>query len=252
LARDARAVGVVSSARRAIGNMRWYDFVPEVVLVVGLTYFLVDEPDAATSAFSSSRAVALMVLVATAWIVARLVFALVVRWPAVRLVVFGAAAIGVLAVVVLPAYDNTTVVETFPQAAPRPSVSTSPTSPAAPAPSTTTTTAPAVPVVIGTGMLEGIDHRAAGTVKLYRRADGTHVVGLEDIDVQPGPDYDVYLVPGADREGLDGATRLDDLRGNLGTQFYDVAAGADLADGPWTVLIWCETFSVPIANATPV
>ena len=101
-------------------------------------------------------------------------------------------------------------------------------------------------------MLEGIDHRAAGTVNVYRRADGSHVVGLEDIDVQPGPDYDVYVVPGADRQDLGDARRLDDLRGNRGTQFYDVAGDADLGGGPWTVLIWCETFSVPIANATPI
>ena len=100
-------------------------------------------------------------------------------------------------------------------------------------------------------MLEGIDHRASGTVNLYRRADGTHVVGLEGIDVQPGPDYDVYLVPGADREALDDAARLDDLRGNRGSQFYDVGTRPDLGAGEWTVLIWCQTFSVPIANATP-
>jgi hypothetical protein len=61
----------------------------------------------------------------------------------------------------------------------------------------------------------------------------------------------VYLVPGADREALDDAARLDDLRGNRGSQFYDVAPQTDLGAGRWTVLIWCQTFSVPIANATP-
>jgi hypothetical protein len=71
--------------------------------------------------------------------------------------------------------------------------------------------------------------------------------------VQPGPDYDVYVVPGADREDRgDGAARLDDLRGNKGTQFYDVRGAADLDAGDWTVLIWCQTFEVPVANATPV
>jgi hypothetical protein len=153
----------------------------------------------------------------------------------------------VLAIVVLPAYDDTTVVESFPAAAVQPARPPS-TEPGAPTPSTP---APAAPVVVGSGMLEGIDHRATGTVRLYERADGSHVVGLEAIDVQPGPDYDVYVVPGADRDRLDGATRLDDLRGNQGTQFYEVA-GADLGTGAWTVLIWCETFDVPIANATPV
>jgi hypothetical protein len=97
----------------------------------------------------------------------------------------------------------------------------------------------------------GIDHRARGTVNVYRRVDGRHVIGLEDFDIQPGPDYDVYVVPGDDRTNRDDGTRIDDLRGNAGTQYYDVPAGLDLETGPFTVLIWCQTFGVPVANATP-
>jgi hypothetical protein len=98
----------------------------------------------------------------------------------------------------------------------------------------------------------GIDHRAAGTVSIYATPDGRHVVGLEDFDIQPGPDYDVYVVPGSDRDDRDGGVRLDDLRGNQGTQYYEVPARVDVGRGEWTVLIWCETFGVPVANATPV
>jgi hypothetical protein len=225
--------------------------VPEAVLVAGLTWFLVDETDAATSAFASTRAIVLMVVVGAGWVLLRVVLAYLVRRPAARLVVFGAAALGVLAVVVLPAYDDTTVVETFPTGSRAPGSST--TAPGAPAPATaTTTTAPAEPVVLASGSLEGIDHRASGTVRLYRRPDGSHVVGLEEIDVQPGPDYDVYVVPGTDREDHGDGTRLDDLRGNKGTQYYDVARETGLGTGEWTVLIWCQTFAVPVANATPV
>jgi hypothetical protein len=86
---------------------------------------------------------------------------------------------------------------------------------------------------------------------IYRQPDGRSVVGLEDIDIQPGPDYDLYVVPGADRKDTKGGIRLGDLRGNRGTQFYDVPAGVNLEDGPWTVLVWCQTFAVPVANATP-
>jgi hypothetical protein len=77
------------------------------------------------------------------------------------------------------------------------------------------------------------------------------VVGLEEIDIQPGPDYDVYVVPGAGREDIDDGLRLDDLRGNRGTQYYEVPAGTSLTPGAWTVLVWCETFDVPVAGATP-
>jgi hypothetical protein len=147
--------------------------------------------------------------------------------------VFSVAAAAALSVVVFPAYDNKTVVETLPIAA------------AAPLPPATG------PQPLWSGAFRGIDHRASGTVVIYRQPDGRFVIGLEDIDIQPGPDYDLYVVPGADRPHTKGGIRLGDLRGNRGTQFYDVPAGVDLETGPWTVLVWCQTFAVPVANTTP-
>jgi hypothetical protein len=226
----------------------WWELAPEVVVVAGLTFFLVDEPDAAISSFDSLRAVILMVGVAIAWIVARLLLARVTAWP-LRMVVFGAAAIGILVVAVFPAYDEDTVVEAFPGASAK-ARTTTPSDPPS-SPTTAPETASADPVLLRTAMFRGIDHRAEGTVSIYRRADGGLVVGLERFDIQPGPDYDVYLVPGADREDRDGGTRIDDLRGNQGTQYYDVPASLTLDDGPWTVLIWCQTFGVPVAGSTP-
>ena len=275
---------------------RWYELLPEAALVLGLTLFLVDETDAATSAFQSGRALALMAVVAAAWAGARVLLARTLPWAGARIAVFAVGALAVLAVVVLPAYDDDTVVETFPEAAamsgpgdstdeatpdgaplkearepsvtvttsapgpganataatgvPRPAPAAAPTT-AAPASPVTTTAAPAQPVRLAVGSFRGVDHRASGTVALYQRADGRFVVGLEDFDIQPGPDYDVYLVPGADKEDRGDGTRLDDLRGNRGTQFYDVPPGIDLARGTWTVLVWCQTFAVPVATATP-
>jgi hypothetical protein len=227
-------------------HVRWWELAPEALVAGGLTYFLIDETHAATSAFKSERAVALMLGVAVAWVLARVVLARFVRWPLLRVVPFAAAAAVILSVVVLPAYHDRRVVETL-TADHRETLGTTTGNGADVAPP-----APTVePVLVRTGMFRGIDHRAEGTVSIYRRADGRHVVGLEAFDIQPGPDYDVYVVAGANRRDRDRGVRIDDLRGNSGTQFYDVPGSVDLESGPWTVLIWCQTFGVPVANATP-
>ncbi len=228
-------------------GLRWWEILPEAVLAAGLGLFAVTEPSAARSAFASSKAIGLMVATAVLWIAGRWTLARWVRRPRVGVAVFSLTAVGVLAIVVLPAYDDETVVETLPVAA-------SPTTATAngdSGPSTTADTALPAPERLRSASLEGIDHRASGTAVLYRKPDGSLVVGLEDIDVQPGPDYDVYVVPGAGREDIDGGVRLDDLRGNKGTQYYDVPAAADVSSGSWTVLVWCHTFAVPVAGATP-
>lgn len=92
-------------------RVRWYDLVPEVLLVGGLGFFAATEPRAALSAFGSSAAVLLMAGVVVAWITARTIFLVVGSWPAVRFVLFTGAALAILRVVVLPAYQNHTVVE---------------------------------------------------------------------------------------------------------------------------------------------
>ena len=206
-------------------RIRWYEFTPEVVLAVGLGWFGITEPRAAASAFRSGRAVALMAAVAVAWLALRFVAVWFVRRPLATAVLFGIGALAILKVVVLPAYQNHTVVEALAETR--------------------------APTVLRTGSFHGIDHRAVGTVRIYRDRDGRFVVGLADFTIQPGPDYDLYLAPGADRRNRERATRLGDLRGNRGTQFYDVPAGVEADRGPWTVLVWCQTFAVPVANATP-
>ena len=99
--------------------------------------------------------------------------------------------------------------------------------------------------------MAGIDHRASGSAALYRLVDGSFIVRLEDIDIQNGPDYFVHLVPGADRESPGGGHDLGALKGNRGSQNYEIPAEVDVSAGPFTVLVWCRAFSVPVANATP-
>ena len=213
----------------AARRIKPWELLPEAVLALGLAIFALLERGVVLSALRSPRAIALTALVAVAWIAARLLLARVRRFRIVRTLLFAVAAVGVLVVVVFPNYRNQRVVEALP----------------------TDVAATASPSPTRSAMLVGIDHRAAGTATLYQTADGRHLVGLEDIDIQPGPDYDVYLVPGHDQRNPDAGVRLDDLRGNQGTQYYEVPDDTINSDEPWTVLVWCEIFDVPIANATP-
>lgn len=151
---------------------------------------------------------------------------------------------------------STPVLSPIPSTTPAPAATPTSTSPPAGLPTTgppTTgppTPGPAGPTLLTTGQLQGIDHRASGSAAVYRLVDGSHIVRLEDIDIQNGPDYLVYLVPGADQDSPGGGVDLGALKGNRGSQNYSIPAGVDVASGQFTVLVWCRAFSVPVANAT--
>jgi hypothetical protein len=226
--------------------------VPQVILFGGMLVMLVVHPNAVRSGLMSTRAVLVNAGLLAGWLLLSfVVLPRLVKNEWVRAGVLTVLAIGAVIVLVVPTLRDTKVVEAFPM----PEASVQPSAPppsgddpdGAPVPATT---AAPQPVRVSTGTFRGIDHDASGTASVYRLPDGALVVGLEDIDIEPGPDYQVYVVPGADRESPDDGTHLDRLRGNQGTQYYEVPG--DVGDvGPgWTVLVWCRAFGVPVAAAT--
>jgi hypothetical protein len=149
-------------------------------------------------------------------------------------------------VTVAPAFRQVSVDEAFPAATPGVSASPDAGTHATPR---SGVVAPDRAIVLGRSELHGIDHRASGEALLLRRADGSLVVRLAQLDVEPGPDYQVHLVPGAARREPGDGVRLDRLRGNRGNQNYNVPKGFRVTT-PVTVLVWCRAFAVPVAAAT--
>jgi hypothetical protein len=154
------------------------------VAAAGALAFTVWKPGVALSVLDSPRALGFSGAVA--------VLVVVLGWGLPRAgarvvvtVLAQAVLVGVVfAVTVLPAFVVVTVDER------------------APAPASVTRSI-AVAVGARASTLKGIRHRASGRIRVLPAAGGGWVVRLEELDVEPGPDYVVYVVPGADR----GATR---------------------------------------------
>ena len=108
------------------------------------------------------------------------------------------------------------------------------------------------PALLGAGQFVGLaGHDGSGDAGFFALQDGTRVLRLENFDIQNGPDLRLYVVPGADQtDPGDGSLYLGELRGNVGNQTYDLPADFELAPGDWTVLVWCEAFSVEFVGAT--
>lgn len=116
----------------------------------------------------------------------------------------------------------------------------------------------AVPEILVQGRFHSNAHATTGQAAIYRLADGRRVLRLTDFATSNGPDVRVYLVAAADVQDEDSAKRagfvdLGALKGNMGSQNYDVPAELDLARYQ-AVSIWCRRFSVnfgaaPLAEA---
>ncbi len=117
--------------------------------------------------------------------------------------------------------------------------------------STTTTTVPVVRTV-ASGSFISRSHPASGRAEVLSDTVQTFL-RFDDFRTDNGPDVFVYLSAGVDASSPEGA--LDDdfidlgrLKGNIGSQNYELPAGVDLARYD-TVVLWCRRFSVAFGTA---
>ena len=98
-------------------------------------------------------------------------------------------------------------------------------------------------------------HKGSGSAAVYDLgSEGGHILRLEDFSVTNGPDLRVLLVNTPNPEShsdLDdaGYVELGKLKGNVGSQNYDIPANVSLADIQ-SVVIYCNPFRVVFSVAT--
>ncbi|HEX9260840.1 MAG TPA: DM13 domain-containing protein [Acidimicrobiales bacterium] len=136
-------------------------------------------------------------------------------------------------------------------AAPAPSAPPATTGEPAPGPATTPaapSTAPptAPPATPAATEFVSLDHHATGELVVLADEDGTRFVRFVDLATENGPDLKVYLstnpVDGPEGAFDDEFVDLGRLKGNIGSQNYEVPAGVDLSRFR-SVVIWCDRFN---------
>ena len=109
-------------------------------------------------------------------------------------------------------------------------------------------------VVLARGRLISHEHASSGSVVVYRLADGSRVLRVEDLNTSNGPALHVWLSDAPVIEGTAGWGVFDDgryvdlgeLKGNIGSSNYPIPPEVDLAALP-SVSIWCARFQVSFA-----
>lgn len=132
--------------------------------------------------------------------------------------------------------------------------SPSTTAPAGTATTTATTgpSAPAGPVELAAGAFVSHDHETTGRAVLLELPDGSRFLRFEDLRTDNGPDLKVYLSAasaGGDPDALDDDfLDLGTLKGNIGSQNYEIPADVDLSRFR-SAVVWCRRFSVSFGAA---
>jgi hypothetical protein len=223
--------------------VRLVGFAPAVTFLLTFGIFFVDKNREARTVLRSARGLLAVALIVVGYVAVGLVLRRLVRWAWAPPLVLTAVVLGLAAWIVRPYYVDETANRTLVSGPVREqSAQTDP-------PPTGAASGEAVAVRIGSGALRGIDHHATGTASLVRDPEGAQVVRLEDFEIEGVPDPQVYLVRGDDVRDP-GGVHLGRLPGNQGDLLdIPVPHGAQAGEG-WTFLVWCRSFSVPVANAT--
>ncbi len=107
-------------------------------------------------------------------------------------------------------------------------------------------------IVEAAGSFIDRSHPTEGVAQVLGDGSGQRFLRLEDFRTDNGPDLNVYLSaapPDAPRGDFDDDfVDLGDLKGNVGSQNYEIPAGLDL-DHYSTVAIWCVRFGVVFGAA---
>ncbi|MBD8504988.1 DM13 domain-containing protein [Hoyosella sp. G463] len=132
------------------------------------------------------------------------------------------------------------------------------TAPAAPGSPETDPPAPArtEPRMIARGTFISHEHATSGSVVIYESPDGSRVLRIEDLRTSNGPDLKVWLTDAPVIEGFAGWGVFDDgqyvdlgaLKGNIGSQNYEIPPDADLTELT-SVSVWCARFRVSFGAA---
>ncbi|MBI5153284.1 MAG: DM13 domain-containing protein [Parcubacteria group bacterium] len=113
-------------------------------------------------------------------------------------------------------------------------------------PVVSTTTSPVEQKEVARGNFDGLaGHRAEGIVKLLTIGGKKFIRFEDDFSVTNGPDLFVYL---GNNGVYDPNTRLGALKGNVGSQNYEIPSAVDVGNYN-EVWVWCRAFSVPFGKA---
>jgi Electron transfer DM13 len=108
------------------------------------------------------------------------------------------------------------------------------------------------PVILAVGAFRSLGHPTSGRAEVLDLGDGRRFLRLLDLDTSNGPDLFVYLSvtpTGGKRDTFDdNFVSLGRLKGNLGNQNYEIAAGVDLRRYR-SVVIWCRRFTYAFGAA---